>query len=327
LQLNNIPKHKINLNNIAMKTYYYIILLGFLSSCEILDVSPNTKTDATIVEDTTTTTTPTTVQTIPTQTSIIETSGIKVEYDYKADVSYGSNNLQNFEIYLPKNQKTKVPVIILLHGGGWSEGDKAFIHPMVQYLQQKNVKCAIVNANYRLTFQSGITYKEQLSDIESIIKKLQANANLYNITPTFFITGISAGSHLGMLYAYTSNNTAIKAVGGIVCPVDLTTSQIRQGRMETDITKLVGKPYEEKNIEEYRKASPYYQATRNSAPTILFYGGSDSTVPKEQGDLINAKLKQLKVTQEFYFYPEQSHNWSKLPETFDKMIVFADKYI
>lgn len=303
-----------------MKTYY-IILLGLLTSCEILDVSPNIKTDATVIEDSSTT------QSLPSQTSFVETSGVKLEYEYRQDITYGSNGLQNFDIYLPKNQTAKVPVIILLHGGGWSEGDKSFIHPMVQYLQQKNVKCAIVNANYRLTFQTGITYKEQLSDIESIIKKLQSNANLYNITPTFFITGISAGSHLGMLYAYTSNNTAIKAVGGIVCPVDLTSSQMRQGRMETDITKLVGKPYEEKNIEEYRKASPYYQATRNSAPTILFYGGSDSTVPKEQGDKINAKLKELNVTQEYYFYQEQSHNWSRLSETLDKMIVFADKYI
>lgn len=260
--------------------------------------------------------------------AIVDTeSTTKLEYEYRQGITYGSNSLQNFDIYLPKNQTAKVPVIILLHGGGWSEGDKSFISPMVQYLQQRNVKCAIVNANYRLTFQTGITYKEQLRDIETIITKLQNEANSLNIIPKFFITGISAGSHLGMLYAYTSNNSAIKAIGGIVCPVDLTSSQMRQGRMETDITKLVGKPYEEKNIEEYRKASPYYQATRNSAPTILFYGGSDSTVPKEQGEKINAKLKELNVTQEYYFYPEQSHNWSKLSETLDKMIIFADKYI
>lgn len=289
-----------------MKTYHIIPLLFLLASCNSVDVVPLVNKNYAIVSE----------------------ASNPIEYEEKKNVSYGSNELQKYDIYLPKNQSSKVPVIVLLHGGGWSEGDKGFINPMVAYLKQKNTNCVIVNANYRLTFQQGITYREQLQDIDTLLKKLQNEQNSLNITPKFFLGGISAGGHLAMLYAYSSDkNHLVEAVGGIVSPADLTTDKIRQGRMNTDIIKLVGKPFEEQYIGEYRNASPYYQANRSSPPTILFYGGSDSIVPAEQSDLMNNRLKELNVKQEHYFYPEQSHNWSKLQETLDKMITFADKYL
>jgi acetyl esterase/lipase len=259
----------------------------------------------------------------------IQTSeGDKIEYDEKKNVSYGSNELQKYDIYLPKEQSNEVPVIVLFHGGGWSEGDKGFINPMVDYLRQKNVKCAIVNANYRLTFQKGITYKQQLEDIDLLLKNLQSSSKSLNITPKFFLMGISSGGHLALLYSYSSDKSKLVAVvGGIVSPTDLTSDKLRQGKMEIDITKLIGMPFNETNIGEYRSASPLFQAKSSSPPTILFYGGSDNLVSAEQGVLINDKLKELGVNQEYYFYPEQSHDWSKLSETLDKMIVFADKYL
>ncbi len=289
-----------------MKTFTMIFSVFLLVSCNIIDVVPLFNKNYAIIDEELTT----------------------LEYEEEKNVQYGDDFLQKYDIYLPKEQSAKVPVIVLLHGGGWSEGDKGFINPMVAYLKQKKVKCAIVNANYRLTFQNGITYREQLEDIESILKKLQHDAKSLNITPKFFLMGISAGGHLAMLYSYSSDKKhLVEAVGGIVSPADLTSEKIRQGRMNNDIIKLIGKPFDENSIDEYRNASPYFQLKKSSPPTILFYGGRDNMVPESQGESIYAKLQEKKVKHEYYVFPEQSHDWWMLNEALDKMVVFADKYL
>lgn len=289
-----------------MKNYFIIGLMLFLSSCDSIDVVPLFNKNY----------------------SIRGEEEVDIEYEIKKDESYGDNELQKYDIYLPKNQTTKVPVIVLLHGGGWSEGDKGFINPIVETLRQKHTKCAIVNTNYRLTFQKGITYQQQVEDIDLLLKKLQKNAKSLNITPKFFLLGISAGGHLAMLYSYTADNkNLVEVVGGIASPADLTSGEIRQGRMNSDIIKLVGKPFSEENIDDYRSASPLFQMKKTSPATILFYGGSDTVVPPEQGEKMKQKLEELSNKHKYYFYPEQYHEWGKLPETLDLMLDFADKYL
>jgi acetyl esterase/lipase len=289
-----------------MKNYLTISLFLLLSSCDSIDVVPLFNKNY----------------------SIRGEESVDIEYEVKKNEKYGDDELQSYDIYLPKNQPTKVPVIVLLHGGGWSEGDKGFINPIVETLRQKRTKCAIVNANYRLTFQKGITYQQQVEDIGLLLKKLQNNAKSLNITPKFFLLGISAGGHLAMLYSYTADNkNLVEVVGGISSPADLTSEQIRQGRMNSDIVKLVGQPFSEEAIDEYRSASPVFQIRKTSPATILFYGGSDTTVPPEQGEKMQQKLQEMSSKHEYYFYPEQYHEWGKLPETLDKMLDFADKYL
>lgn len=289
-----------------MKTYLNLTFLIFLlSSCEFVDVVPL----------------------INKNYSIKASEEEKIEYSQEINLKYGEDELQNYDLYLPKNVEKAVPVIVLFHGGGWSEGDKGFINPMVDYLRQKNVKCAIVNTNYRLTFKKGITYREQLEDIDILLKKLKKEAKELNIVPEFFLMGISAGSHLAMLYAYSEDKqNLVEGVGGITTPTDLTSTEIRKGRMNSDIEKLIGKTFEE-SPEEYEKASPIFQLKRSVPPTIVFFGGKDDVVPKEQGVAFNEKLKKLNIKSEYYLFENQTHNWLALNETLDKMIDFVDEVL
>ena len=42
------------------------------------------------------------------------------------DVSYGESNAQKVDIYLPRSNKSKcTAVVIYIHGGAWSGGDKS----------------------------------------------------------------------------------------------------------------------------------------------------------------------------------------------------------
>ena len=41
------------------------------------------------------------------------------------NISYGSDAKQIFDIYLPKDRTLDTKVMLLIHGGGWTSGDKA----------------------------------------------------------------------------------------------------------------------------------------------------------------------------------------------------------
>ena len=67
------------------------------------------------------------------------------------NVSYGSNSQQKYDIYLPAGRSSeKTKVIVLVHGGGWTEGDKADMEYLIPALKANHPDYAIVNINYVL---------------------------------------------------------------------------------------------------------------------------------------------------------------------------------
>ena len=226
--------------------------------------------------------------------------------------SYGKDAFQRFDIHYPISVSGRPSeVLILLHGGAWSGGDKSYLAPTVDALQKSKKNLTIVNINYRLTSSPGIRLEQQLSDIELLINHLRQNAAQYNITDgKFVIGGVSAGGHLALDYAYLKDsNHAIKSVVGIVTPTDLTSEDLREGGLEKPIQQLLGKTFDDAP-DEYRNASPIYNLKSDVPPTILFCGGKDLVVPQIQGELLKVKLNLLGVKNRYYFYPEETHDFS-----------------
>ncbi len=290
--------------NNPMKTNYLFILLLFFASCDSLEIPPFSQLKSSILPD----------------------NQVVTAFESKMNQSFGNDELQKFDIHLPKNLNQKVPVIVLFHGGGWREGDKSFIKPFVEYLKKRKINCAIVNANYRLTSYKDITYKEQLEDIGLLLGKLENESENWQIKPQYFLLGYSAGGHLALLYSYLTDNKKVKVAGGIAVPTDLTRLRLGESEIGDGVEKFVGKPIETA-FDEYMKVSPAYQLKRSSTPTIVFFGGDDKIVPIEQGLFFEQKLIEKKVKYELYIYPNQTHDWSVLDESLDKMLTFADKFM
>lgn len=226
--------------------------------------------------------------------------------------SYGKDALQRFDIHYPVSVSGRPSeVLILLHGGAWSGGDKSYLAPTVDALQKSKKNLTIVNINYRLATTSTVRLEQQLADIQLLIDYLRQNAGRYNITDgKFVIGGVSAGGHLALDYAYLKDpNHDIKSVVGIVAPTDLTSEALREGGLEKPIQQLIGNTFD-KVPEEYRNASPLYNIKSNAPPTILFCGGKDLVVPQIQGELLKVKLNMLGVKHHYYFYPEETHDFS-----------------
>ena len=58
-----------------------------------------------------------------------------VEATYLLDENYGNDSKQQYDIYLPQGRTIDTPVVILVHGGFWSGGDKSDMNLLVILLR------------------------------------------------------------------------------------------------------------------------------------------------------------------------------------------------
>src|SRR6218665_1017571 len=82
------------------------------------------------------------------------------------NVAYGSDAAQKADIYLPANRSiTSTKVMIMIHGGAWSGGDKTDFSQFVDTLKHRLPDYAIVNINYRLASGSNNLFPTQENDV------------------------------------------------------------------------------------------------------------------------------------------------------------------
>ncbi|MFD2914653.1 alpha/beta hydrolase [Psychroserpens luteus] len=252
-----------------------------------------------------------------------------LEFRQELNVSYGTDSDQVFDIYLPANRTLDTKVLILVHGGGWTSGDKADMNPLKDLSLQDLPNIAIVNINYRLADSDNQPYPMQIDDITTIVNLLKTNQNDYVISNDIGFLGTSAGAHLSMLWSYAfDTNDDVKMVASIVGPANFTDPAYLENEdpLLQEIIDTFGIDTSTAYLEEI---SPYHQATTTSPPTILFYGGQDPLIPTSQGVDMDLKLSELGVTHQFTLYPNAGHGWVglELLDTWTKLKAFTQTHL
>lgn len=150
-------------------------------------------------------------------------------------LSYGTHPQQMLDAYFPEAANTQTPVVFMLHGGGWIEGDKSEFSARAAAF--RNEGFIVLNMNYRLADSTGIhatppqhvasavRMAQQLDDIDSAVAFYKRKAAGWGTSTTrLFMAGHSAGAHLSMLYVQGSHNSSgyIRASGNWCGTTDLT---------------------------------------------------------------------------------------------------------
>lgn len=228
----------------------------------------------------------------------------------KLNVSYGTDNQQVLDLYLPADRsESKTKTLILVHGGGWIEGDKTNMDYLIPIIKQNLPDYAIANINYRLATTGNYAFPKQTDDVNAAFLALK-NGN-YGISDNFGLIGVSAGAHLSLLQSYTKNpSNDIKMVASIVGPTNfIDPNYTNNPAWITNYFALTGVNYIG-NETYFQQLSPLYRATTSSPPTILLYGNADSLIPISQGTDLHNKLDQLGVYNEFKLYDGGHGNWT-----------------
>ncbi|WP_142786261.1 alpha/beta hydrolase [Changchengzhania lutea] len=255
----------------------------------------------------------------------IETESLN--FYQELDVSYGSQIDQKFNLYLPANRSTDTKIMILIHGGGWTSGDKSEMNAIKDVILQDLPEIAIVNMNYRLATSFSDAYPKQLDDITEVVNYLKTNASNYFISNDIGFVGVSAGAHLALLWSYAfDTNSQTKMVCSIVGPTNFTDPAYLENANPI-LQLLLGT--DNATTDYLEEVSPYHQVKVLSPPTILFNGGKDPLIPITQGTDLRDKLNVLGIKNEFTLYENEGHGWDgeSLLDTWAKLKVFTKTHL
>jgi|SRR5690606_2515848 len=229
------------------------------------------------------------------------------------NVSYGDNPNQVADIYLPANRNSNTTkVFVLVHGGGWSGGNKSDMVGFYNNLKNLYPDHAIINIGYRLGTANSPGYPKQINDIKAALEMIQKSK--YNLSKQYFMIGGSAGAHLSMLYGYAFDpNGYVKGICNYVGPSDLTDPAYTDNQAYSFIlSNLVGNVSYAQNPDLYAEVSPATHVKSTSPKTISFYGDTDPLIPNSQMTRLHDKLDAFGVLNESTMYPGEGHgNWNQ----------------
>lgn len=213
------------------------------------------------------------------------------------------------DLYRPSNYTgPALPVVIMVHGGGWDGGDRTEMVHFNRWLAGRGYAVAAID--YRLAPQH--IWPAQRDDLLAAIGYLKTHAHEFGIDATrLVLLGRSAGGQIAETVAYTAADPAIRGVAALYAPADMEFAY--SFGTEDDILKsplllrqfLGGPPTTA--LENYRAASSYFQVTRSVSPTLLVHGQLDTLVWHRQSERLAARLAEHGVPHVFVSVPWTTH--------------------
>ena len=248
---------------------------------------------------------------------------------------------------LKTRSKKPMPVIVWIHGGGFTGGSKTSGYQRLERFVQRGYLG--VTIDYRFAYEK--TFPAQLQDCKCAIRFLRAHAKQYNLDSKHIgVWGGSAGGNLVAMLGVTGGVKEFEGDGGwtryssrVQAVVDyfgmtdfLAIYELaKQGKSterflpmdgKESISHLLGVKYFE-NPDLCRKASPTTYASKDDAPFYIFHGDLDLLTPWSQGELLNQVLRKAGVESDFYLVKGGKHGWPARADVDDKVDKFFDKHL
>jgi acetyl esterase/lipase len=200
------------------------------------------------------------------------------------DIPYrtGESDAWKLDLAIPlNNHDTLFPAIIIVHGGGWRSGSKhapVYRALLMDYALQGYVT---VSVEYRLIGEA--PFPACIQDVKCAVRWLRAHAKDYHVNPDRIgAFGHSAGAHLVMMLAMSSNNNELEGDGGWTAY----SSKVSSAVVGSTPTQMV--PRISDNLEWW----PVNYISAGLPPILIIHGSKDEIVPVESADDFVKKLKQ-----------------------------------
>ncbi len=209
------------------------------------------------------------------------------------------------DIYRPAGvDLTKAPVLLQIHGGGWTIGSKeqqGLI--LMNRMAQQGWIC--VASNYRLAPKH--RYPAQIEDVKRAIAWVHENIEQYGGDRDYVvITGGSAGGHLCSLAALTANDpkfqpgfedadTSISACVpfyGVYDMAGLTGSRASTEFRDKFLAPWVFAKDPVKDRQAFVDASPLAHVSADAPDFFVLHGANDTLVPVEQARTFVAAMRE-----------------------------------
>jgi glycerophosphoryl diester phosphodiesterase len=256
----------------------------------------------------------------------------KSTYIELKDVKYGDapGNENLLDAFVPRNHTDSTKLIVYMHGGSWSRGDKGEFPKILIDELVENRGYEVVSINYRLVKDGKNLFPAQIEDVKKALQFLTDKSKKYQYNGSqFALMGGSAGAHLAMLYAYGYDpEKKVKTVIDLWGPTDLTDKMVRADGSDADNTVIRFLGEKDPQAQIAKDASPSYHLTKETGvPTILFHGGEDPLVHVSQAENLYKKLVSLNIPAQYELYPHDKHGVSaaSMVDVMSKLLVWLEK--
>jgi len=216
--------------------------------------------------------------------------------------------------------KGPFPTVILVHGGGWQSGDKAFNFKQI-FEPLSKAGFAWFSVNYRLAPKH--VYPAAIDDVVEAIKYVRAHAQQYKVdSKRIAISGESAGGHIvAMIGARYGRELGIAAVVPFYPAtnfVALVEGQDKTERAVRGVTQFVGvSEINDEARKRLREASPITYVHPGMPPYLFVHGTEDQLCNFRQSQTMCEKMKQAGNSCEIYALKGAPHwlaRWEDHPE-------------
>lgn len=265
------------------------------------------------------------------------------------DLSYGEEDANKFDLYLPAdNTKGTYGLVVYLHAGGFTSGDKSGDAGILQWLCSKGYVAAGINYTLFSEEHPDANVYTQSVEIRDSIPYVLAEAEQrgYSID-RMAVSGGSAGHTLAMLYAYRDavvSPVPVKLVFGAVGPSCFypedwscfgfdrnpeAASAMFSVMSGNSITpEMIGTPA---YGEAVKNISALAWIDGNSVPTVCAYGAHDKMQAFPASKRLAAALEKYGVPHEYIVFSHSGHglqNDNKLYALYmEKVVEYLDKYM
>lgn len=251
------------------------------------------------------------------------------------DVPYlAPERAEKLDLYLPADRPAGVrsPAIVIIHGGGWSSGDKARQREFVSGTTFAQAGYVAVSIEYMK--EAGKRWPLNLHDCKNAVRWLRVNADRLQIDAAHIgVIGGSAGGHLALMVAYTTGVKELEPDG----PYPRVSDRVQAVVDMYGVTNLLTRQATEKNgtpngqlrdaglfpdkrgehVERWRLASPVFHVRKDSPPTLILHGTADATVDRDQSYELAKRLEEVGVPHRLMMLPGIGHTFALLDKGVD----------
>ncbi len=268
----------------------------------------------------------------------LRSDGVRVLRDLRYSTA-GKRGL--LDLYLPEGEVHDAPVLLQVHGGAWSLGDKDHQGvPLMLHMASKGWICVAIN--YRLAPRD--PFPAQIIDVKRALSWIRREIARYGGDPSYVaITGGSAGGHLASLAALTphekawqpgfeDDDTSVSVAVPHYGVYDLAgaSGARNAARLRDDfLGPKVFQSNAHDGLDAFEEASPLLRVGDEAPDFFVLHGARDSLVPVRQAHEFVARLRERsRATVAYAELPGAQHGFDVVPSIRSAHVVRAiDRYL
>jgi acetyl esterase/lipase len=260
------------------------------------------------------------------------TTAAGVNYGTYSDLAYvaGGNSQQVLDLYVPEKTSRPTPLVVYVHGGGWSGGNKSELTSQKGWDTLLSKGFAVATINY--TLSGTAVFPQQIYDVNAAIRYLRSVKGKYRLSGNIGLMGESAGGQLAALAGATCGVSSLQNTEGVTKGSSCVQA-VFDGMGPTDFLEMDSHLYDDKSgkhdppssgesrylgctqglsacpASTVERANPitYITSAGKLPPYYIVHGDADTAVPHYESEILFDALASVCADVTFDTMHGQNH--------------------